>query len=174
MRLIVGLGNPGDKHKNNRHNAGFMFVDKLIQKNNLPFEFERKFDSDILVETQSMAFAKPQTYMNSSGVAVSKIINFYKIEIENLWVAHDDLDIALGEYKIHKEKGPKDHKGVGSIEIAIGSLDFWRVRIGVDNRKEDNRIPGEDYVLQDFTEGEKQILDEVIEKATNDIIGMLD
>ena len=173
MRLIVGLGNPGDGYRNNRHNVGYLFIDKLIQKMNLPLEFERKFDSDILLGTNRLAFVKPMTFMNSSGLAVAKIVNFYKINTEKLWVVHDDLDIKLGDFKIQKEKGPKDHKGVISVEMSIGITGFWRVRIGVDNREENNRIPGEEYVLQDFTKNEAEILDNVLEKAANEIVRLL-
>ena len=170
MRLIVGLGNPEGKHKESRHNVGFIFIDKLIQKMELPLQFDRKFNSDILQSTGELLFAKPMTYMNSSGIAVAEIVNFYKINTENLWIAHDDLDIKLGEFKIQKEKGPKDHKGLWSIEESVGTTDFWRVRIGVDNRKADDRIPGEEYVLQNFSDEEVGVLDKVLEEATNEVI----
>ncbi len=170
MRLIVGLGNPESKHKDSRHNVGFIFMDKLIQKMELPLQFDRKFNSDILQGSGGMLFAKPMTFMNSSGIAVAEIVNFYKINTENLWIAHDDLDIKLGVFKIQKEKGPKDHKGLWSVEEAVGTTDFWRVRIGVDNREVGNRIPGEEYVLQNFSDEEVDILDKVLEEATNEVI----
>lgn len=170
MRLIVGLGNPNDEHKGSRHNVGFVFIDKLIPKMDLPLQFERKFNSDISQGTGGLLFAKPMTFMNSSGIAVVEIVNFYKINTENLWVVHDDLDIRLGEFKIQKEKGPKDHKGLWSIEESIGTTDFWRVRVGVDNRDAENRIAGEEYVLQNFSDDEAEVLDKVVEKATNEVI----
>ena len=170
MRLIVGLGNPESKHKGSRHNVGFVFIDKLIQRMELPLQFDRKFNSDISQSAGELLFAKPMTFMNSSGIAVAEIVNFYKINTENLWIAHDDLDIKLGEFKIQKEKGPKDHKGLWSVEEAVGTTDFWRVRIGVDNRKADNRIPGEEYVLQNFYDEEVDILNKVLEEATNEVI----
>lgn len=170
MRLIVGLGNPNKEHKGSRHNVGFVFIDKLIPKMDLPLQFDRKFNSDILQSAGELLFAKPMTFMNSSGIVVAEIVNFYKINTENLWVVHDDLDIKLGEFKIQKEKGPKDHKGLWSIEESVGTTDFWRVRIGVDNREADNRIPGEEYVLQNFSDEEVDILDKVIDEATNEVI----
>jgi PTH1 family peptidyl-tRNA hydrolase len=169
MRLIIGLGNPSDGHKGSRHNVGFVFVDKLITKMDLPLQFDRKFNSDIL-QTANILYAKPMTFMNSSGIAVNEILNFYKINTENLWIAHDDLDIKLGDFKMQKGKGPKDHKGVSSVEESVGTTDFWRVRIGVDDRKVDHRVPGEEYVLQRFSNEELLQLDKVIEKATNEII----
>ena len=101
--------------------------------------------------------------MNDSGVFVKKLVEQNKANLSDLWVIHDDLDIALGSYKIQKGKGPKLHNGVNSIERELGSEDFWRVRVGVDNRSPESRILGEEYVLQDFTEGEKQILIKVID-----------
>ena len=169
MRLIVGLGNPSDEHKSNRHNVGFIFIDKLIKKMDLPLQFDRKFKSEIL-QTANTLYAKPMTFMNSSGLAVAELVSFFKVNTENLWVVHDDLDIKLGEFKMQKGKGPKDHKGVSSVEESIGTSDFWRVRIGVDNREADNRIPGEEYVLQNFSDEEIDVLDEVTEKATNEVI----
>jgi len=83
----------------------------------------------------------------------------------DLYIVHDDLDIKLGEYKIQKGKGPKVHKGINSIEKALGTDDFWRVRVGVDNRDSNNRTPGEQYVLQDFTSEEKEILDKVLDET---------
>ncbi len=149
MKLLVGLGNPGEKYKNNRHNVGYMFVDYLENK------IGKK--KDIIV-------AKTQVFMNESGRAVNKLTNTYNLEPNTLYIIHDDLDIRLGEYKIQKGKGPKLHNGIESIEQTLQTKDFWRVRIGVDNRDEDNRIPGEKYVLQDFVPEEKITLKTVFEE----------
>ena len=101
-----------------------------------------------------------------------KLIDHYKIKMPNLWVVHDDLDIALGEYKIQKTKGPKEHKGVKSIENFVGNKNFWRVRIGIENRFK-NQILGEDYVLQDFTNKEVEIINSVIDKIIGELIDKL-
>ncbi len=98
--------------------------------------------------------AKPQTFMNRSGEAVSKIVNFYHIPLENVYIAHDDLDIPLGSFKVQKGTGPKLHNGLASIEEKLGTVDFWRIRIGVDNREGNRSLSGEAYVLQDFTDEE--------------------
>jgi len=174
MYLIVGLGNPGEKYRNNRHNVGFMAIDELIAKISNHFstsglEFQKKLQSEILI-TGDMILAKPLTYMNSSGTAVSKIVNQYKVDLANLWVIHDDLDMRLGEYKVQKGKGPKIHNGILSIEEKLGDKHFWRVRIGVDNRQEGFRIPGEKYVLQNFTEEERNIIDETIKSVVEVLI----
>ena len=107
--------------------------------------------------------------MNDSGVAVKKILDNYKISPSNLYVIHDDLDIPLGEYKIQMAKGPKDHNGINSIEEELGTKDFGRIRIGIENRSSISTRPkGEDYVLADFTEEEKHILTWTIQKIIHD------
>ena len=147
MKLIIGLGNPGEEHESNRHNVGHRAVDVLL-KRSLP---------------QGFVVKKSQVFMNNSGTFVKKLVEQNKAKTSDLWVIHDDLDIPLGSYKIQKGKGPKLHNGVNSVERELGSGDFWRARVGVENRSPEKRIAGEQYVLQDFTEGEKQILIKVID-----------
>jgi PTH1 family peptidyl-tRNA hydrolase len=174
MKLIVGLGNPEDKHKNNRHNSGFMVIDELAH---LLLDEEwssvKKFQSLIIKHEGSFMLAKPQTFMNQSGKAVKKLIDQYKIESSDLWVIHDDLDIVLGDYKIQKGKGPKLHKGIESIEKELGKTDFWRVRIGIENRSAENKISGETYVLQDFTEEETKVIVPTIAKICGEVISLV-
>jgi len=167
MKLLVGLGNPGEAHANNRHNVGFMVVDRLAGEG---VEWESKFEA-LILKAKDYLLVKPQTFMNRSGEVVAKIANFYKVMIDDLTVIHDDLDIRLGEYKIQKGVGPKVHNGLISVEEQLGTANFWRVRIGVDNRIQNSefRIQGEDYVLADFLPEEKTIIDGVIEKAVKEL-----
>jgi len=146
MKLIVGLGNPGERYVKNRHNVGHMVTDSLLSKN-LP---------------RNISVKKTSVFMNESGSEVKKLLG--SLDPNNLYIIHDDLDIPLGAYKIQKGKGPKLHNGILSIERELGSDDFWRVRIGVDNRLSGDRITGEEYVLEDFTQEERQVLDKVIVK----------
>jgi PTH1 family peptidyl-tRNA hydrolase len=106
--------------------------------------------------------------MNESGLAVSKIA-FYEINLSDIYIIHDDLDIKLGEYKIQKGIGPQLHYGISSIENRLGKKDFWRIRIGVDNRDLENRIPGEEYVLQDFNSQEKKTIDQTVDKIITEL-----
>jgi len=154
MKLIIGLGNLGEKYKNNRHNVGHIAVDVLLKKN-LPKHFVVK-KSDVM--------------MNDSGSFVKKLVEQYRLNLSDLWVIHDDLDIPLGSFKIQKGKGPKLHNGILSIERQLGSDEFWRVRIGVDNRSPEDRTPGEQYVLQDFGQKESEILDKVIEEICKKLV----
>ncbi|HAM37688.1 MAG: Peptidyl-tRNA hydrolase [candidate division WS6 bacterium GW2011_GWC2_36_7] len=181
MKLIVGLGNPGKEYENTRHNAGFFFVDALREKflyqNTLfPTEWrtEDTFKSDIaFIKDGSKIVAilqKPSTFMNLSGEAVSKIIKKFDIESSNdLILAHDDLDIQLGEFKIQKGKSPLGHNGVLNVEEHLGIKDFKRVRIGVENRADKN-IPGLDYVLMKFKKEELLTLEETMDDAINGIL----
>jgi len=157
MKLIIGLGNPRGEYQNTRHNAGFLVADELQKA---------KLLVDVVVR-------KSDTFMNESGVFVKKLVDQYKLDPSNLYIVHDDLDIPLGSYKIQFGTGPKDHNGVNSVEMELGTKDFWRVRVGIDNRKPGDRIPGEEYTLQDFTEEERKVLDESIKKLLIDLIALI-
>lgn len=171
MILIVGLGNPGEKYAYNRHNAGFMFVDYLAKRvadseeRIDKFTYDKYSHSDIIKcdlsatrNPRPAILAKPQTFMNRSGEAVKNITTRYSQSTTRLFVAHDDLDLELGKFKIQQGVGPKMHNGISSIEDALGTKDFWRIRIGVDSRAGDRSMPGEAYVLQDFSNEETTIL----------------
>lgn len=149
MKVIVGLGNPGTEYANTRHNVGYIVVDEL-QKINLP---------------KDVVLRKTGSFMNESGTPVKKFVDQYKLNLNDLYIIHDDLDIALGEYKIQFGRGPKDHNGLRSIGEALGTDQYWHVRIGVDNRPADNRTLGEEYVLQNFNDSEKEILGRTIKEA---------
>ena len=171
MKMIVGLGNPELKHENNRHNVGYMVVKRMIKDLNISSTPEKQFNSFIFRHEESdLIFILPLTFMNQSGKAVGKAVGHYGVDMADLWVIHDDLDITLGEYKIQKRKGPKDHKGIISIEKELGQKDFWRVRVGVENRSPDNRILGEEYVLEDFKKDEMEILKSVVSKVSRELI----
>lgn len=178
MKLIVGLGNPGEKYKNNRHNVGHMFLDYLVDSRQSSVDSKKtKFvldkyllsyiykinTNDQRPTTNDLILAKPNTYMNKSGEAVKLLVDKYlatsdlpagrqgqRPATNDLIVVHDDLDIPLGKFRIVKGYGPKLHNGIESIENKLLAQNFTRVRIGVDNRTPENRMPGIDYVLQDF------------------------
>ena len=174
MKLIVGLGNPGDQHKDNRHNSGFMIVDEIAKTLfNKEWSSVKKTQAAIIKNENLFILAKPQTYMNQSGEAVKKLIDQYKVKSSDLWVIHDDLDIDFGNYKIQQGKGPKLHNGVKSIEEKIGKTDFWRVRIGVENRDKENKISGKAYVLQNFTEDEFEEMSPVVIKVGREVLSLV-
>lgn len=175
MKLIVGLGNPGEKYEKNRHNVGFMVVDQLATKvTSEKWEVKSKFNAEI-IQTKNFILAKPQTFMNDSGVAVAAICNFYKIKNEDVYIIHDDLDIQLGNYKIQFSKGPKVHNGLKSVEEKLWTDQFFNVRIGVENREVRGNagVPGVVYSLQDFVGEEKEIIDGVVNNICKELGSVL-
>lgn len=154
MKLIIGLGNPGEKYKNTRHNVGHMVIDKFKTQN----------------AKVKIMVVKTKTFMNESGDFVKKLVEQYRVDMPNLWIIHDDLDIPLGSYKIQKGRGPKEHKGLASINESLGTSDYWHVRIGVDNRDPNNRISGEEYVLQDFSPDETAIINNIINEVCKKLV----
>lgn len=172
MKLLVGLGNPGEKYQNNRHNVGFMFIDylakllhyQIVKKEKLFITMKSTDDTQaIQSNTKTYVLAKSNTYMNKSGEAVHALVKKYSINpLEDLIIIHDDLDIPLGKFKIQKGTGPKLHNGLESIENYLHIKDFLRIRIGVDARTTQTWIDGETYVLDNFTKEEIQKLSKIL------------
>lgn len=161
MNIFIGLGNPGEKYQNNRHNAGHMFIDYLVNKlTSLRVDELKEKNKPIakIYTSENTILAKSLTFMNESGKAIKRILNTLHVLRYTLYVVHDDLDIPLGKFKIQFANGPKLHNGIKSIEETLKTKDFWRIRIGVDNRKKENWINGETYVLQNFLGEEKEVL----------------
>ncbi len=154
MKLIVGLGNPGASYVNTRHTAGFFVVTGLN---------DQRIPKDFVVK-------RSDVFMNDSGSSVKKLVDKYNLDLSNLYIVHDDLDIALGEYKIQFGKGPKDHNGVKSVDEALGTDQYWHVRIGVDNRPLDGRPMGIEYVLENFTDEEKETLNKVVKEVCKKLV----
>lgn len=164
MLLIIGLGNPQKKHEKNRHNAGFIIIDELIRALNFPqWSFSKKFDAEISegsTNNEKIILGKPQTFMNLSGTAVKKIMDFYKISAEDIIVIHDDLDIDFGKYKISLNSSAAGHKGVQSIIDNLGTQEFKRIRVGIEGeeKRRERKIPGDEFVLQNFSDGDLKII----------------
>lgn len=182
MKLITGLGNPGKKYEKTRHNTGFLFLDALREKFLFQKEYrvteweeEKTFMSELSFlkkGSQVIAiFQKPLTYMNNSGRAVGKISKKFDIDTTNDFILiHDDLDLPLGKYKIQNGKSPQGHNGVKDVEDVLRSVDFQRLRIGIESR-EDKRIPGEAFVLMKFSADEMLLLEEILQEALSTILG---
>ncbi len=174
MILIVGLGNPKEKYEETRHNVGFVLIDKIKKENSfLDFSFSKKFNAECsagVIHEESTVLAKPMTFMNLSGKSVSKIINFYKINICQVIVVHDDIDVPLGQIKITKNKGAGGHKGVGSIIKETGSKNFTRIRIGICPEKKPSNARV--FVLQKFKKNEEESLEKALHK-TEQAINMI-
>lgn len=186
MKLIVGLGNPGKKYKDTRHNLGFLVLDKLSKKNHFPeFKSSKKFKSLILRHSFSrkrIILAKPQTFMNESGKAVKILAAGYKIsptgsgkpqQATNIFVVHDDIDLGLGKIKIVKNRGAAGHKGVQSIIKEIKTKNFVRFRIGIKpnykTMKPFSHLAIESFVLKKFTKAEKKVINNSIKNCVKAI-----
>lgn len=169
MRLIVGLGNPGKKYKHTRHNVGFMVLDCLVDEGGV-WQLRKKVQSEVVetaLDEAAVILAKPQTLMNSSGGAVRRALTSYRLSFNSLLIVHDDLDLPFGKFKLQFGTGPKDHNGVLSVEQELGTPEFWRLRVGIDNRvggdgAEKWSGSGERYVLSDFTPQEEERLQALI------------
>ena len=172
MKLLIGLGNPGTEFQHNRHNTGFLFLDYLIHQidPNSRFNNQGKLEAlscQIVINKKQLLLLKPQTFMNNSGLAVIKTVNYYHLNIENdLMLIHDDLDLNLGEYKIQFSKGPHVHNGINSVTSSLGSSNFWRVRIGIAGEsyqeiKDKQLAVAENYILKDFSKSELKQLEMV-------------
>ena len=173
MRLIVGLGNPGEEYKKTRHNAGFLAVNEIANNFHFPTS-NSKFNAEISQATlnnEKIFLVKPQTFMNNSGEAIRAIADYYKINTEDIIIIHDDLDIPLGEYKISKNKNSGGHKGVQSIIDYLRTKDFTRIRIGI--MTENKKIPTEKFVLERFSEKEVGIVEGIIKEIKNEIVTLL-
>jgi len=171
MKLIVGLGNPGERYKGTRHNVGFVVMETMVGQ--AEWKESRKMKG-VFRKEEGMVLVKPTTFMNESGRAVVNFKNFYKISLDDLWVVHDDLDLKLGEYKVQKGVGPKVHNGILSIEKQLGNKDFWRVRVGVDGRNGHRSVSGEEYVLGKFSKEEMGVINEVVERVVKELRGVLE
>jgi len=167
MKLIVGLGNPGEKYAKTRHNAGFMAIDFIIAKLGFkPTNFQKKFQSEILeiqIGDKKTIFAKPQTFMNDSGRAVKEICNFYKLDVaKDLLVIHDDSDLPFGTIRSTNSSSSAGHNGVKDVIEKLGTQDFQRIRIGVESRTSRDELPTEVFVLQSFSQEEIEKLEKEI------------
>jgi PTH1 family peptidyl-tRNA hydrolase len=175
VRLVVGLGNPGDKYGQTRHNAGFMVLDEVADFCSVALKKSRSFPNLFygrgVIEGTNTILVKPLAFMNRSGPPVQKIVNYYKILCEDVLVIHDDIDLAFGRLKIKKKGGDGGHKGIRSLRQALGGDDFVRLRMGV-GRAED-KISVTDHVLGRFDPQEKKVLEQVINKAREAVVTIL-
>ncbi len=195
MKLIVGLGNPGEKYENTRHNFGFLVVDKFLKDSqssaNTVWSVNNKLKSDIALfdwqpksgKAERVVLTKPRTYMNNSGMAVSLLSSYYKITPEDIWIVYDELDLPMGYLKIRLGGAAAGHHGVISVMEKLGTDKFWRFRMGIgqtahhsgglvgDQGKEHaigrHRFSNvQDYVLGTFGRGERGKSRELIKKGS--------
>ncbi len=180
MKLIVGLGNPGEKYENTRHNLGFQAIDHLLKDTHSAkgavWSINSKLKSDIVSMGEGkdkIILAKPQTYMNNSGLSISLLLNYYKVDPSDLWVVYDELDLPVGSMKIRFGGAAAGHHGVESIMEKIGTDKFWRFRLGI-GASHDKEHPigrqnikkAKEYVLGGFNRGDQGKVRELIKNAS--------
>lgn len=190
MKLVVGLGNPGEKYAKVRHNLGFMVVDEYSAKCKVEsgkWEYNAKFKSEIMhfdlalsTNHLSLILAKPQTYMNNSGMAVRLLTDYYKIEPADVIIVHDELDLPLGKIKVRMGGAAAGHHGVESIIKELGTDKFIRVRLGIGNLKTKSaerkavHVSAEKFVLEPFMHSEKSQVKHMIKRTMKAIDLLLD
>lgn len=201
MKIIIGLGNPGKEYENTRHNVGFFFADKIKNQWHFPeFEMNKKLNSEISEfipsasrglpagrqGSQKILLVKPQTFMNLSGSAVKNILDFYKLTPDDIIVIHDDLDIAIGKYKVATDSSSAGHNGVQNLIEKLGTQKFKRIRIGIgaeDKTSEpDAHLPRQscqqaaeagDFVLQKFSPEELEKIEKISDTVLEELQKLL-
>lgn len=164
MKLIVGLGNPGNEYSETRHNVGFMVIDELARQ--LGITSWKKKSQSLIAEcrgTEPMVLVKPQTFMNLSGVAVGELARWYKVAVEDIVVIFDDMDLPVGRLRLRLKGGSGGHKGIESILTHLPKDNFGRIRIGIDRPQTGWQVV--DHVLSRFTTEEQPLLKEAVLKA---------
>ena len=174
FKIIAGLGNPGKKYARTRHNIGFSVVEALASKSNLALD-KNRFDAQYVkarVYDQSVFLIKPMTYMNLSGSSICRFASFYKINVSNIVIVHDDMDLETGNVKIVKGRGHGGHNGVRSIINSFGKKNFIRVRVGVGHPGTSKNVTG--HVLGKFSPDETRIIDQIVNTASDACLHILE
>lgn len=187
MKLIVGLGNPGEKYERTRHNMGFMVVEAFLKAitpvNKTVWEDNKKFKASLAEfewqpqkdhkKAEKIILVKPKTFMNNSGMAVSAIVRFYKIAPSDVWIVNDEVDLPLGSMKIRLGGASAGHKGVSSIITSLGTDKFWRFRMGIGVQKHAMQVRKtrntDQYVLGNFTGRDHAKIKELIKRGVKAI-----
>ncbi|WDN90553.1 peptidyl-tRNA hydrolase, PTH1 family [Desulfosarcina sp. BuS5] len=173
IRLVIGLGNPGEQYRKTRHNAGFMVIDAISNTFAIALD-KKKFDAEFgrgSIEGVEVILVKPQSFMNRSGPPVQKLAAYFKISTQDILVIHDDIDLNLGRLKIKEKGGGGGHNGIKSLINALNGVNFSRLRIGIGRPNEHMGII--DHVLGRFTSGESEVMELTIARAKEAVVEIL-
>ncbi|MGF1592460.1 MAG: aminoacyl-tRNA hydrolase [Kiloniellaceae bacterium] len=168
MLLLAGLGNPGPRYADNRHNIGFMAVDEIVRRHSFS-PWRSRFQAHCaegVIAGEKVLAVKPQTYMNESGRAVGEALRFYKLAPEEVIVLYDEIDLAPGKLRVKQGGGTGGHNGIRSLEAHIGK-DFWRVRLGVGHPGDKELVHG--HVLSDFAKADRVWLEKLLDAVASEI-----
>lgn len=163
MKLIVGLGNPGKKYQETKHNIGFMCLDYYANQQNLTFKKDNKFNGEV-VKSGNLVLLKPHTFMNLSGQSIRALMDYYDIDLEDVIIIYDDLALPLGKLRLREKGSAGGHNGIKSVISHVGTQEFKRVRIGIDANP---LIDTKDYVLGRFSKQDMKDLEPVIKEVSN-------
>ena len=172
IKLFVGLGNIGDQYAATRHNAGFWWIDLIARQTNSPLSLEAKFFglAGKLKPHADIWLLKPNTFMNASGKSVAALANYYKISPSEICVTHDELDLPAGSAKLKFGGGHGGHNGLRDIHAALGTADYWRLRIGIDHPGDKNQVVN--FVLKPPTKDEQAAINMAIEDSSAILNGL--
>ncbi len=173
MKLIVGLGNPGERYRFTRHNMGYLVLDEFAERHGIAVN-RKKFDASIgegAIGGEAVLLAKPRTFMNLSGMAVGRLAGFFKIDHADIIVIHDDLDLAYGSVRVKEGGGHGGHKGLISVIQQLGGRDFIRVRLGIGKPLIKEMV--EHYVLEIISREDAEALPEILHRAADAVQDIL-
>jgi PTH1 family peptidyl-tRNA hydrolase len=173
VHVIAGLGNPGDKYRETRHNVGFFVIDALSSEYAIPFD-RKKFDALYgrgSVRGVEVILVKPQSYMNRSGIPICRLIEYFGISHRNMLVIHDDIDLVYGRIKIKAKGGHGGHNGVRSITDTLGDEHFTRLRVGIGRSENEGNVTG--HVLGRFRPHEKKMLEQIVARSRDAAVTIL-
>ncbi|MGE3474557.1 MAG: aminoacyl-tRNA hydrolase [Rhodospirillaceae bacterium] len=168
MRLLVGLGNPGERYAHNRHNIGFMAIEKIAERHRFA-PWRARFQGHIaegVIDGEKVMALKPQTYMNLSGQSVGEAARFFKVQTPEIIVMYDEIELAAGKVKVKQGGGSAGHNGIKSIDAHVGP-DYWRLRLGVGRPATKEEVHG--HVLSDFAKADRDWLDKLLEAVSDSI-----
>ena len=169
-KLVIGLGNPGEEYKNNRHNIGFIILDKIAESLSVDFDNHKKKSLYARGKKGDIQYIllKPQTFMNLSGESAIYISKFFNVSVEDIFVIYDDMDLPFGPFKIKKGGSSGGHNGIKSLIAQLQSEDFLRIRIGIGRPSFGKKV--NDYVLSSFSKSEREIIDNDISNKVIEVV----
>jgi PTH1 family peptidyl-tRNA hydrolase len=174
IQLVVGLGNPGPQYEKTRHNAGFLFIDAIARAHGINLKFETKFHGEVgkgRIYGEEVWLLKPLTFMNRSGQGVAALASFYKIEAEQILIAHDELDLPPGTVRLKQGGGHGGHNGLRDSIAQLGSREFQRLRLGIGHPGHASQVSG--YVLSKASGSDQQLIEQAVDKAIDNLSLML-
>ncbi len=179
MKIIIGLGNPGEEYEKTRHNIGFAVISnfRLKVSDFSDWKINKKFNAEISegkIRGEKIVLLKPHTFMNNSGQAVAAATHFYKIKSADILVIHDDIDLPLGKMRVKKDGSSGGHRGMESIIAALGTNNFSRLKVGVGPKERPKNFDAANFVLKKFGKGEEKTLNLIIKKTTEAAAMILD